>query len=61
MEIEDGTGKLKKNKKSKKYTKDFKKDMIFDLQYYEREKEANNDLKIYKNIQYLSDKEKMDF
>jgi phosphate starvation-inducible PhoH-like protein len=61
MEIEDGTGKLKKNKKNKKYTKDFKKDMVFDLQCYEKEKEANNDLKIYKNIQYLSDKEKTDF
>jgi phosphate starvation-inducible PhoH-like protein len=61
LEDKDKIGKQKKN--TKKYIKkNTKKDLLSDIEYYEYEKKVNSDhISNYKNIEYLSNKEKNDF
>ena len=59
MEIEDKNTKQKKTQR-KNNKKFLKKDLQYDVDYYESNKNAEN-INNYKNIEYLSTKEKGDF
>ena len=60
MEMEVKT--FKNNKKTKSNKKYYKKDIKFDLQFYENEKILNeSNFSLFNNINYLSQKEKNDF
>jgi phosphate starvation-inducible PhoH-like protein len=60
MEMEVKT--FKNNKKTKSNKKYYKKDIKFDLQFYENEKNLNeSNFSLFNNINYLSQKEKNDF
>lgn len=61
MDTEDKNNKQKKiSRKGNKKTQ--KKDILCDIEYYEYEKNLNSDhVSNYKNIEYLSQKEKNDF
>ena len=53
---------FKNNKKTKSNKKYYKKDIKFDLQFYENEKNLNeSNFSLFNNINYLSQKEKNDF
>jgi phosphate starvation-inducible PhoH-like protein len=61
MDIEEKLSKFQKNNKksNKKY---FKKEILYDIEYYENEKKLNNDhISNYKNTEYLSYKDKQSF
>jgi phosphate starvation-inducible PhoH-like protein len=61
LEEKEKVGKQKKYTK-KNIKKNTKKDILFDLEYYEYEKKINTDhISNFKNIEYLSNKEKNDF
>jgi phosphate starvation-inducible PhoH-like protein len=61
LEEKEKVGKQKKYIK-KNIKKNTKKDILFDLEYYEYEKKINSDhISNFKNIEYLSNKEKNDF
>jgi phosphate starvation-inducible PhoH-like protein len=61
LEDKDKIGKQKKNTK-KNIKKNTKKDLLSDVEYYEYDKKINSEhISNYKNIEYLSNKEKNDF
>ena len=62
MESEDKTIKQSKKNPRKGNKKNLKKDIQYDLDYYEYQKNLeNNTLNDFKNIEYLSNKEKLNF
>jgi phosphate starvation-inducible PhoH-like protein len=60
MDTDDKNRVKKSNKKGNK--KNFKKEIQYDIEYYEYQKKLDNSLyNDYKNIEYLSNKEKINF